>query len=379
MATNGSLYGTTENGGAYGFGTVFKMTLSGALTTLVSFGISNGETPEGGLIQASDDNFYGTAFLGSPSYLGLVFKMTPSGTISTVHSFCSLSNCADGFEPSAALVEGSDGELYGNTQQGGPVDCPLLGGGGPPCGSLFKVSKTGTFTTLHGFDFSDGAFPEGGMILDSNGIFYGTTWSGGDYNSGVFFTVTSAGTYSVLYSLLNNGYGSRWAVTEGSDHNIYGANPAGGNYGGGTFYSYIEGTVTSLYSFCQESGCTDGSGPQGVMLEATNGVFYGTTYNGGSSSSCTGGCGTIFKVNTPLSPYIATHPSAAPVGATVEILGTNLSGTESVSFNGTPATFIVHSPFLVSATVPAGATTGSVQLVTPSRTLSTISAFQVRP
>jgi uncharacterized repeat protein (TIGR03803 family) len=143
QGTNGNFYGTTSIGGnlslnaGYGFGTVFKMTPGGALTTLVSFNLTNGYNPTAALVQGSDGNFYGTTTGGGAGVGGTVFKMTPAGVLTTLVSF----NGANGSQPSAGLVQGSDGNFYGTAEYGGANGL----------GTVFQVTTNGTLTTLVSF------------------------------------------------------------------------------------------------------------------------------------------------------------------------------------------------------------------------------------
>src|ERR1022692_4847153 len=213
QGTDGNFYGTVlqEQGGQFTEGTVFKITPSDTLTTLYNFGQlpTSGRLPVGGLAQASDGNFYGTTAQGGTNSCvyggtnygcGTLFKITPSGALTTLYNFCSQSGCADGNGP-GALVQGTDGNLYGITGGGGAAACS----GG--CGTIFKITTTGTLTTLHSFDLTDGANPGAGLIQATDGNFYGTTYSGGANNSncasgacGTVFKITPAGTLTTLHT-----------------------------------------------------------------------------------------------------------------------------------------------------------------------------------
>ncbi len=161
---------------------VFTITPTGALTTLYSFclqsGCSDGAYPYAGLVLASDGNFYGTTTGGGTNYDGTVFKITTSGTLTTVHSF----DGTDGSVPYAGLVQAIDGNFYGTTYNGGDGnDC------NNGCGTIFKITLSGTVTTLHNFDGADGELPYGGLMQAPSGFLYGTTSAGGSYGDGTVF------------------------------------------------------------------------------------------------------------------------------------------------------------------------------------------------
>jgi uncharacterized repeat protein (TIGR03803 family) len=178
---DGNFYGTTYNGGASGLGTVFKVTPSGTETVLYSFaGGSDGEHPYAGVIQGSDGNLYGTTYLGGTSGYGTVFKLTLSGTETVLYTFAGGSS--DGALPEAGLIQGSDGNFYGNTLQGGASGL----------GTVFKLTPSGTETILHSFagGSSDGANPTANLVQGSDGNLYGSTSAGGTHGNGTFFKVT---------------------------------------------------------------------------------------------------------------------------------------------------------------------------------------------
>jgi hypothetical protein len=131
--------------------------------------------------------------------------------------------------------------------------------------------------------------------------------------------------------------------------------------------------LTTLYSFCTQSGCPDGYYAEAGLIQDTNGDFYGTTAYGGTQ----GGYGTLFRLSEGLHPFVETQPASGNAGAAVRILGSDLTGATSVTFNGTAATFTVVSRYLITTTVPDRASTGKVQVVTPSGTLSSNGPFRV--
>jgi uncharacterized repeat protein (TIGR03803 family) len=381
LAPNGKFYGTTSSGGLDLGGTIFEITPGGTLTTLFTFcnasGCQNGAFPEAGLLLASNGNFYGTTTGGGDGG-GTIFEITPAGKFTLLHTFN-----GDGVSPrNGTLVQGANGNLYGTTTYGG-ANCVDNGG----CGTIFEITLGGKFTSLYSFcaqtGCPDGSNPLAGLVLASDGNFYGTTNLGGNSGIGTVFQMTPAGQLTTLYTFVctdqngcPDGDGPEGLI-QASDGNLYGTTAAGGGLdGGGTIFQITTaGTLTTLYYFCSVGGgnCLDGNGPLGGLLQDTSGVLYGTTYGGGSSAD-----GTLFSLADGLSAFVRTVPTAGKVGAKVTILGTNLSGTTAVSFNGTAATFMAKNTE-ISATVPAGATTGVVTVTTPSGTLSTNSAFKVSP
>jgi len=387
QGTDRKFYGTAREGGTESYGTVFEVNSSGKMAVLHSFEKTDGAEPYAGLIQATDGNFYGTTYGGGANGAGTIFKITPSGTLTTLYSFCSKKPCSDGAFPEAELIEGINGDFYGTTYGGGNPDC-LRGG----CGTVFKISHEGSFTTLHTFctqsGCSDGFQPEAGLVLGADGNFYGTTNAGGgSYGGGTVFKITPSGELTTICMLCSNidgpcGLGKfpRGTLVLGTDGNLYGTASAGGptceGQGCGTIFQVTPGgELTLVHGFGGYP--TDGQGPYAGLVQGTDGSFYGTTSGGGEGGCSSYGCGTIFNLSMGLSPFIKTNPSAAHIGSKVGILGTNLTGATSVTFNGTAAVFKVHSQTLIVAEVPSGATTGTIQVQLPGSTLSSNVLFNV--
>jgi uncharacterized repeat protein (TIGR03803 family) len=393
LGTDGNFYGTTQGGGANGSGTVFEITPAGTLTTLYSFcaqtGCADGAGPEGGLVQGIDGNFYGATTSGGtgnncaafqPKGCGTVFKITPVGTLTTLHSF----NFTDGYQPWAKLVQATNGNFYGTTSEG-VADGTICGFG---CGTVFEITPAGMLTTLHIFVGPDGAFPQSGLVQGTDGNFYGTTSGGGTSSAcgsagcGTVFQITPAGALNTLHSFDGtDGEDPNSALVQGTDGNFYGMTPGGGASGAcgalgcGTVFEITPmGTLFTLYNFCSQSSCADGSAPNGGLFQATNGTFYGTTFDGGAF-----GPGTVFSMSVGLGPFVETVPTSGTVGAAVIILGNNLTGATGVTFNGTAAAFTVKSSSEITTAVPAGATAGIVHVTTPSGTFNSNVAFQVIP
>ena len=393
QGTDGNLYGTTVDYGGYGYGNVFQLSLSDTMTALYSF-CAEANCPDQGypfaaLVQGTDGNFYGTAsgewalegfYIGN----GTVFKINPQGTLTTLHSFVPL---IDGEDPTAGLVEGTDGNFYGTASGGGS--------GRGIGGTVFKITPAGTLTTLYMFcaqtNCADGSNPYAGLIQASDGNFYGTTVVGGAYSStsnqgyGTVFRITPAGTLTTLHSFSGpDGAYPQGALVQGTDGNFYGTTSAGGAYGGsstnhgdGTVFRITPaGTFRTLYNFCVQANCADGDNPVAALMQATDGNFYGTT-SGLDEPYTTNG--TVFKLSVGLEPFVKTNPTSGKVGAKVIILGNNLKGTTSVTFNGTPAPLLKVTASAIETSVPTGATTGTVTVTTPNGILNSNVAFRILP
>jgi uncharacterized repeat protein (TIGR03803 family) len=374
QATDGNLYGTTTSGGANGSGTVFKITSSGTLTSLYSFcsqsSCSDGTSPGAALIQATDGNLYGTTTSGGANGDGTVFKITTSGTLTTLHSFA---GDTDGQNPRSGLIQATDGDLYGTT----------CSGGANGLGTVFKIITSGSLTTLHNFagGTMDGACPLGTLVLAGDGDLYGTAYSGGASGNGTVFKITTTGTLTTLHNFgdtYGDGANPEAALIQATDGNLYGTTDIGSATARGTVFNITtSGTLTTLHSFAGDT--TDGQNPGAGLIQATNGNFYGTTSYGGTNDSCANECGTVFSLFVGLAPFVETQTTSGKVGATIDILGTDLTGATSVTFNGTAAVFTTVSASEITATVPAGATAGPVEVMTPMGTLTSSINFQVIP
>jgi uncharacterized repeat protein (TIGR03803 family) len=306
LANDGSLYGTTYEGGTSSCGTVFRISSPGALTTLLSFDSTNGANPVAGVIQATDGNLYGTTTYGGPNGYGTVFRITPQGSLTTLHSF----DATDGAFPTAALVESTNGDLYGTTTEGGATNN----------GTVFRVTANGALKTLHSFNSADGGYPSGALVQTRSGIFYGTTTEGGSSNYGTIFKITSEGSLTMLHSFDSmNGAYPYDALIQATDGNLYGTTADGGSVsvacslGCGTIFKVTAaGTLTTLHRF----NGSDGENPLGGLVQSTDGRLYGVTQLGGTSSSCPPfGCGTAFGLSLGLGAFAETLPPPVRQGA----------------------------------------------------------------
>ncbi len=374
LGSDGNLYGVTLAGGSSGNGVFYRMTLAGRITVLHSFcsssGCTDGANPSG-VMQASDGNFYGSASGGTQG-VGMIFKISPSGNLTTTYTFCSQANCADGAYVGFPPIQGIDGNFYGVTD----------GGGTESGGVLYELTASGTYKVLYNFCLT-GSCPGGSIpntiVQDSKGNFFGTTLSGGSFIAGTAFEFTSAGTYKVLHNFSASGVGQAQALTLASDGNLYGmtggGSPLDGGDGVGSIFEITPaGRFTSLYTFCNCGNPTNGYNPEGALFQGTDGNFYETTIFGGTSGQ---NYGTVFKLSKGLSPLVETVPVAGKVGKKIIILGNGLKGSTSVTFSGKAAAFTVVSDTEITATVPSGATTGTVSVVTQTGTLKSNPQFVV--
>ena len=285
QATDGNLYGVTSYGGANGSGAVFRISPSGTLSAIYSFcslaGCADGENPYTSLIQASNGDLYGATYSGGASNNGTLFKITTSGTLTTLYSFCSLAMCADGSEPEGQLAEDAAGNIYGTADEGGASNF----------GTVFKFSTKGVLTTLHSFSGADGEYPGGGLVAAS-GAFYGTAYSGGANGDGTVFKITAAGTETTLHSFTGSDgeNPNGWLVDAAGT--FYGTTEYGGANGvGSVFKMTAAGAVTTLYSFCALASCADGSRVTAGLMQATDGNLYGVTDIGGANND-----GTVYEL-----------------------------------------------------------------------------------
>jgi len=358
QATDGNLYGMTSGGGIFYKGTLFKYNiLSGTLTTIVNFSGLNGYWPVGKLIQGKDGNLYGMTSAGGGSYgtgnhgvgYGTLFKCTTSGVLTTIVSFDSI----HGYSPSNSLIQGFDSNLYGMTAYGGLHDS----------GTIFKCTTSGIITTLANLDTKTGNTSTGYLLQASDSNLYGMTTDGGSYGYGTLFKCSTAGTYTALfnfngatptgsliqafdsnlYGMSEGGSGGIFKCTtsgvftllnslrepigtlvQASDSNLYG-------YGSGSIYSSsifkctTSGALTTIYTFPNAvNNNVDGS-----LIQANDGNFYGMTYNGGHAYS-----GTIFRI-TPSGTYIDLHDFGGsaigyyPVGNLIQATDGDLYGATS--------------------------------------------------
>lgn len=267
-----------------------------------SFRLTDGNSPVAGLVMGADGNFYGTTKQGGTKNYGTVFKISPTYpySLTSLYSFCSKTNCTDGYLPTAGLVHYTNGNLYGTTS----------GGGNNGVGTIFQYTpgtngSVGRLVTVHSFENTEGTFPYAGLVQTTKGTFYGTTWSGGLYKGqpngqGTIFEFNPSNSILTIAYV----FGGNLAAYGGNpfdtlveyNGNFYGTTSVGGANGYGTVFEITAGDVLStLVSFDGNTGGGNsivGAQPVAGLLQY-KGVFYGTTYRGGPSN-----VGTIFKIVT---------------------------------------------------------------------------------
>jgi len=345
QGTNGDFYGTTYSGGASDRGTVFKLSTTGAWSTLFSFGGTNGANPTyGGLMRASDGNFYGNCYIGGQSNLGSIFKITHAGVFSNLVSL----KRTNGSFPNGWLAQAADDNLYGTT----------FGGGTSNLGTIYRLTPAGTLTPLFSFSGTNGANPYGGLVSASDGNFYGTTFNGGTSDLGTVFRISTNGAFALLLSFTGTngsflGANPRTGLTSGSNGILYGTTESGGPDDAGTVFQIsTNGTFTSLFSFA----IVNGANPAAGLVEGTDGKLYGTTYSGSGVKSN----GTAFRISAagvfePLISFDYTN-GPGPIGNLA--LGTdgNFYGTTVAGgYDGVGALFrLVNPPLITSITQSGG-------------------------
>jgi uncharacterized repeat protein (TIGR03803 family) len=278
----GNLYGVAE-GGPGGAGAVYKVSLKGKTTILFAFqGGLNTDTPKGpagGLLMDKSGNIFGAAQFGSNQTCrigcGSIFQLDPLGNLNLLYKF---TGGSDGGNPIGPLVQDADGNFYGVAQSGGDFTCPekfLIHKAG--CGVVFKLAANGKLTVLHTFTGrTDGAVPQGGLLLDAAGTLFGTTLTGGNFEHGTVFKIAKDGTYTVLHRLTQReGRNPNGGLVEDPAGNLYGTAQLGGADNlGSVFRLSQDGTVKVLHAF---TGLEDGAVPFAGLFRDDAGHLYGTT------------------------------------------------------------------------------------------------------
>src|ERR1039457_3038603 len=318
----GNLYGTTELGGQAGAGVVYRLDPSGNETVLYTFtGGADGSEPVAGVIRDSAGNLYGTTQRGGATggfaVSGVVYKLDPAGNETVLYTF---TGGADGSGPWAGVIRDSAGSLYGTTQRGGTAGF----------GVVYKLDPSGNETVLYTFTGgADGSGPIAGVIRDSAGNLYGTTYGGGTASRGVVYKLDPAGHQAVLYTFTGGADGGYpWAgVIRDSAGNLYGTTNGGGTASRGVVYKLDPaGHQTVLYTF---TGGADGGYPWAGVIRDSAGNLYGTTLGGGRA-----GAGVVYKLDstgheTVLYTFTGGADGGFPYAGVIRDSAGNLFGTTS--------------------------------------------------
>lgn len=325
MDTAGDLYGTTSQGGStecggFGCGTVFKLSADGTETVLHAFTGGDGVVPDAGVIVGKRGNLFGTTSAGGANNDGTVFEVATDGTETVLHSF---KGKTDGAIPEGGLIKDDSGNLYGTT----------LEGGANSLGVVFRLAPNGTLKVLHAFaGGSDGAAPFAGLVADNSGNLYGTTYEGGDGGYGTVFQLTSDGTETVVHAFTggsDGAYPHSGSLIIDKTGNLYGTTLNGGGssacaYGCGTVFEVApNGIETVLYTFTGANGAF----PESSLLLDKKGNLYGTTSYGGVH-----GRGIVFKLapdatETVLHSFKGGSGGAYPLSGLIADSANNLYGT----------------------------------------------------
>jgi uncharacterized repeat protein (TIGR03803 family) len=302
QASDGNFYGTTSNGGANNMGSVFKLTPAGVLTTIHSFSGADGSFPASGVVEGRDGVLYGTTYgtgkSTDPDGFGTIFDMLTTGQFETLYTF---TGGTDGGDPQGALVQGNDGNFYGTTSRGG--DLSILNPSGvffriTPAGSYAVIV---TFTGPQYGTIADRAstMVQG---VDGN-FYGTSQLGGAFTDDGTVFSVSAAGTPTLLWSFTGNadGYGPTYPpLVQVADGSFYGANP--NSYQGtgqGIIFQYTPGNIAQAHGFSDVAG---GGTPSSGLTLASDGNLYGVTLAGGTASCQNAilgghGCGTFYQIN----------------------------------------------------------------------------------
>jgi uncharacterized repeat protein (TIGR03803 family) len=316
MDSGGNLYGTADGGGSgdsgggLGGGVAFKLSPPsppyGAWTEAVLYNFCSalsgstcldGAFPYAGVAFDSSGNIYGTTEAGGSQDYGIVFELSPSGsgwTETILHNFCSDfqdGRCLDGDDPFSGVVFDKSGNLYGTTAYGGTSDHPRVGG------VLFKLSPGSSGwkeTVLANFNLPGGAAPGSAPSFDSLGNLYGPLGRGGTYSDGALFqwNHSNGKIREIFFNGADGQFPAGAVLVDDLHRGFFGLTDQGGSFGGGVLYQVsLHGKQTTLYNFCSQTNCADGLGPEGNLVEDSQGNLYGTAAQGGANN-----LGVVFEI-----------------------------------------------------------------------------------
>jgi uncharacterized repeat protein (TIGR03803 family) len=327
LGADGSLYGTAAEGGANDYGVIFSFApLTASYSDLYDF--DNGQTPFSGLLQLPSGLFYGMTLGGGTAGLGVIYSFNTMGAAySVLNNFGSNVN---GSHASASLLLANDGNLYGMTLDGGTYGA----------GVIYKIdTSTLNYSVVYNFDGAHGSKPYGSLIQASDGNFYGTTSEGGtNYHnySGVLFSFNpSSSVYADLYEFDDSSAGTpTGSLIQATDGKLYGMTSGSSTPSNGNIFSYdpLAAAYANLYEFSFSTGFY----PNGSLIQATNGNFYGLTLYGGANNF-----GTLFSFVNSSSTYTDLYdfndvPGSGgnPFGSLIQASNGKLYGTASGYANG---------------------------------------------
>src|ERR1700691_884383 len=323
----GNLYGIAL-GGTYGRGIVFDLGNTGQESALYNFKGSDGDgdVPDSMSFRDAAGNLFGTTFQGGAYSFGTVFKLDTQGAETIVYNFCRKTPCTKGAYP-GGVIPGKNGSMYGITYAGGNFSCEITG-----CGTVFKINHSGDLTLLHAFGGAngDGQNPNAGLVLDESGNVYGTTMWGGAVGRGVVFKMTSGGSETVEYSFQGAADGAypNGGLIQDGEGNLYGTANLGGAYNYGTVIKITASReFTVLYSF---PGGVSGANPYANLTLDQQGNIFGVTAAGGVHNF-----GIIFKLDASGDEQVlhnfgeerdGVHPSGLVIDASGNLYGTTYQG-----------------------------------------------------
>ena len=383
LGPDGLLYGPCMDIGQNwnnGSGAIFKYDPSqgqNGFTVIYSFPVYGCSVQPNALTLNIDGNFYGTTQGANcgNAGLGTFFKITPSGTLTTLHTFKGDPN--DAAYPSAVTL-GNDGNFYGTSGDGGPYNG----------GTVFKITPKGKVTLLYSFNGASGPYePDAAPTQGADGKWYGTTWYGGTYGDGIIFQLAGKKLnilHNFNYNTDNAGF-PNFPLTLGTDGNFYSPSQDTnmGGYGPESIFEITTSkkpkpAYTDLFNFLVSG--------QNCNAQLADGCFPGSPlaphpngmFYGVTEQGGGADSGVFYSFSMGFKPYIILQFPLGKKGTSIGIFGVGLTGTTAVDFNGVAATFNVESDTYLTATIPMGATTGYVAVTTPSGTLKSTTKFKVK-
>lgn len=366
LGRDGNFYGACSSYPSH-YGTLYKLSPTGTYSLLHAFagGTNDGAFPFSPPIQAADGNFYGVTYLGGGPSSGTFYQLTAGGILKTLYDFGAPGKS---FDPYGPLVQGPDGYLYGEA----------LNGGAHNGGSIIKISTKGIETDLFPLTMVDDGFESlGGVILGSDGNYYGCTDTGGLYNWGTAFKVTSKGVFTVLRHFgatgSLDGVNCKVGLVQATDGNFYGVQPLDLTHKKGAIFKIDKSGAYSVLGYFDG---TVGATPTSALFQHTNGLLYGLTNSGGIG---TPGQGVIYSFNIGAKPFARLELTSGVAGNSIGIFGQGFLTATGVTFGGVSASFATAGDNYMTVTVPTEGKSGSVVVNMPSGNLTSSKLFKLLP